>query len=84
MLALNILLRWFYLGLFGWCKHALDLIVGGNYLECEDMKALNAINGLVSFMMKDIDLSAINDKLDKIVKKIDNLSLKEIERPLQD
>ena len=50
MLDSNILVRFFYLGLFCWYKHALDMIVGGNFLECEDTKALNIINDLVRFL----------------------------------
>ena len=83
MLASNILLRCFYLGLFGWYKHALDMIVGGNFVECEDIKALNAINGLVSLFMEDNDKNAIHDKLDKIIEMIGKLNFNEVERPLQ-
>ena len=28
----NILVKCFYLGLFGWYKHALDMIIGGSFL----------------------------------------------------
>lgn len=84
MLASKILLRCFYLGLFGWYKHALDMIVGGNFLECEETKALNAINGLVSLFMEDNDKNSIHDILDKIINMIGKLNLNEVERPLQD
>ena len=76
VLALNISIWCFYLGRFGRCKHALDLVVGGNFLECEETKAINAINGLVGFFLDDNVMSDINDKLEKIVKKLDILRLK--------
>ena len=63
MLALNIIFRCFYLGLFGWHKHALDMVVEGNFLDCEDTKGLNAINGLVNLLMENNDKNAIHDKL---------------------
>ena len=47
------------------------------------MKALNAMNGLVSLLMEDNDMNAIHGKLDKIIKIIGDLSLNELERPLQ-
>ena len=59
-------------------------LVGGIFLDCEETKAFNAINGLVSFFVDDNAISDINYKLDKILKKLDVLSLKEIGRPLQD
>ena len=84
MLASNILFRCFYLGPFGWYKHALDLVVEGNFLECEDTRALNAINGLVNLLMENNDKNAIHDKLDKILNMMGKLNLNEIERPLQE
>ena len=59
------------------------MIVEGNFLECEDTKALNAINGLVRLLSEDIDKKAIHDKLDKIIEMIGKLNLNEVERPLQ-
>ena len=67
MLDSNILVKCFYLGLFGWYKHALDMIIGGNFLECEDTNALNTINDMVRFLSEDNDKNTIHDKLDKII-----------------
>ena len=67
MLDSNILVKCFYLGLFGWYKHALDMIIGGNFLECEDTKALNTINDMVRFLSEDNDKKTIHDKVDKLL-----------------
>ena len=81
MLDLNILVQCFYLGLFGWYKHALDMVIGGNFLECEDTKALNTINDMVRFLSEDNDKKTIHDKLDKIIELVGKLKLDEVERP---
>ena len=51
MLAMCVLLSCFYYGLSDACKHALDVITGGNFLEIDEMEYLRIINGLVVFPM---------------------------------
>ena len=75
--------RTFYYGVFRWCKHSLDLLAGGDFIECEETKPLDIINGLSSFFVYDHGVDAIMDKLDIIEKKINDLDLKEVERPTQ-
>ena len=79
----HVVLRTFYYGVFRWCKHSLDLLAGGDFVECEETRALDIINGLSSFFVYDHGVDAIIDRLDEIEKKIDTLSLKEVERPTQ-
>ena len=80
---MQVLLRTFYYGVFRWCKHSLDLLAGGDFIECEETKALDIINGLSSFFVYDHGVDAIIDRLDSIEKNIDMLSLKDVERPTQ-
>ena len=44
-------IRNFYFGLFKWCKHSLDLIAEGDFLECDEAKDLEIIHGLSSFCL---------------------------------
>ena len=53
MLAICVLLRCFYYGLSNACKHALDVITGGNFLEINELESLRIINGLVVFPMNE-------------------------------
>ena len=80
-IPMQILLRTFYYGIFKWCKHSLDLLAGGNFIECEETEALAIIKGLSSFFVYGHGVDAIMDKLDIIEKKINALDLKEVERP---
>ena len=65
------------------CKHSLDLLAGGDFIECEETTALDIINGLSSFFVYDHGVDAIIDRLDTIENKIDALDLKEVEKPTQ-
>ena len=65
MLALCVLLKCFYHGLFDACKHALDVITRGNFLAIDEMESLRIINGLVIFPMNE-KTDGILDRLDKI------------------
>ena len=82
-IPMHILLRIFYYGVFRWCKHSLDLLAGGNFIECEETKALDIINGLSSFFVYAHGVDAIIDILDIIEKKIDASNLKEVDIPTQ-
>ena len=65
---MQVLLRTFYYGVFRWCKHSLDLLAGGDFVECEETRALDIINGLSSFFVYDHGVDAIIDRLDNIEK----------------
>ena len=67
---MGILLDTFYHGIFKWCKFSLDLLAGGNFLRCDEAKALDIINGLSSFFVYDHGIDAIIDRLSTIEKKI--------------
>ena len=82
-IPMQILLRTFYYGIFKWWKHSSDLLGGGNFIECEETKDLDIINGLSSFFVYDHGVDAIMDKIDIIEKKINTLNFKEGERPTQ-
>ena len=49
MLSMCVLLRCFYYGLSDSCKHVLDVITGGNFLEIDELESLRIIKGLVVF-----------------------------------
>ena len=48
-LPIRIVLRNFYLCLFKWCKHSLDFIAEGDFLECDEARALEIIHGLSGY-----------------------------------
>ena len=48
-LPIRIVLRNCYFGLFKWCKHCLYLIAEGDFLECDEARALEIIHGLSSY-----------------------------------
>jgi len=80
-IPMKIVLRNFYHGLFRWCKHSLDLLAGGDFIECSEEKALDIIHGLSSFFVYDHGVEAIMDKLDSIEERIVALDLREVEKP---
>src|SRR3954463_2349499 len=51
--SIKIVLRNFYHGLFKWCKHSLDIIAEGDFLECDEARALEIIHGLSSYFVYD-------------------------------
>src|SRR3954467_13609490 len=52
-LPIRIVLRNFCFGLFKWCKHSVDLIAEGGFLECDEARALEIIHGLASYFVYD-------------------------------
>ena len=74
-IPMKIVLRNFYHGLFRWCKHSLDILAEGDFLECNEEKALDIIDGLSSFLVYDCGVDAIMDRLDSIEEKIIALNL---------
>ena len=65
-IPVKIVLRNFYHGIFRWCKHSLDLLAGGDFIECSEEKALDIIHGLSSLYFYDHGVEAILDRLDSI------------------
>ena len=65
MLAVYVLLRCFYFGLFEEYKHALDVMVGGSFVEYDEIKYLHIIDGLAAFPMN-TKIDEITDRLGKI------------------
>ena len=79
MLAMCVLLRCFYYGLSDACKHALEVITGGDFLEIYELESLRIIKGLVVFPM-DEKIDGILDRLDKIENILCDLNLNGIEK----
>src|SRR4051812_4812685 len=79
-LPIRTVLRNFYFGFFKWCKHSLDLIAEGDFLECAEARALEIIHGMSSYFIYD-GLDTVVDRIAIIEKKLDALDLKEEEKP---
>src|SRR3954462_12370117 len=79
-IPIRVVLRNYYFGLFKWCKHSLYLIVEGDFLECDEARALEIIHGLSSYFVYD-GLDIVVDRIATIEKKLGALDLKEVEKP---
>src|ERR1041384_3589305 len=79
-IPIRIVLRNFYFGLFEWCKQSLDLIVEGDFLECDEARALEIMHCLSCYFVYD-GLDTIVDRITTIEKKLDALDLKGVEKP---
>ena len=80
-IPMKIVLSNFYHGVFRWCKHSLDILAEGDFIECGEEKALDIIDGLSSFFVYDYGVDAIIDRLDSIEEKIVALDMREVEKP---
>src|SRR4051812_32646222 len=80
-IPIRTVLRNFYFGLFKWCKHSLDIIAEGDFLEYDEARALEVIHGLSSYFVSDHGFDTVIDRLATIEKMIDALDLKEVEKP---
>src|SRR3954470_19469318 len=80
-IPIRIVLRNFYFGLFKWCKLSLDIIAKGDFLECDEARALEIIHGVSSYFFYDQGFGTVIDRLDTIEKRIDALDLREGEKP---
>ena len=80
-IPIKIVLRNFYHGLFKWCKHSLDIIAEGDFLECDEARALEIIHGLSSYFVYDHNFDTVIDRLATIEKRMDALDLREVEKP---
>src|SRR3954466_14102298 len=74
-LPIRIVLRNFYLGLFKWCKHSLDIIAEGDFLECDEARALEIIFVLFIFFFYD-GFNNVRDRIATIEKRLDALDFK--------
>src|SRR3954465_3388821 len=72
-------LRNFYHGLFKWCKHSLDIIAEGDFLECDEVRALVILRSLSSYFVYDRSIDAFIDRLATIEKRLDALDLRKVE-----
>src|SRR3954465_11575004 len=79
-IPIKVVLRNFYHGLFKWCKHSLDIIAKGDFLECDEARALEIIHGLSSYFVYN-GLDTVVDRITTIEKKLDALDLKGVEKP---
>ena len=73
----------FYYGLSDACKHALDVITRGNFLEIDELESLRIIKGVVIFPTNE-KTNGIHDRLDKIENILCNLNLNGIEEMPKD
>ena len=65
---IRIVLRKFYFGLSKWCKHSFDLIAEGEFLECDEARALEIIYGLSSYFLYDQGIDTLINRLATIKK----------------
>ena len=82
MLPIYVLLRWFYFVFSEACRHALDVMVGGSFVEYDEIKYLHIIDGLVAFPMN-TKIDGITDRFGKIENILSNLYVKEEEKTLK-
>src|SRR4051812_35356356 len=74
-IPIGTVLRNFYFGLFKWCKCSLDLIYEGDFLDCDEDRALEIIHGFFSYFVYD-GFDIFIERLATIEKRIDALYLK--------
>src|SRR3954468_17422501 len=79
-LPIRIVLRNFHFDLFKWCKQSLDLIAEGDFLECDEARALEIIYGLSSYFVYD-GLDTVVDRIATIENRLDALDFKGVEKP---
>src|SRR3954470_4923759 len=78
-IPIKIVLRNFYHGLFKRCKHSLDIIAEGYFLECDEARALDILHGLSSYFVYDRIFDTVIDRLATIQKRMDALDLRKVE-----
>src|ERR1041385_6479812 len=78
-IPIKIMLRSFYHDLFKWCKHSLDIIAEGEFLECDEARALDILHGLSSYFVYDRSIETVVDRLITIKKRMDALDLRKVE-----
>ena len=83
-IPIKIVLRNFYHGLFIWCKHSLDIIAKGDFLECDEARSLDIIHGLSNYHVYGSVFDTIIDRVATIERRTDALDLREREKPMVD
>src|SRR4051812_42587247 len=78
-IPIKIVLRNFYHGLFKWCQHSLATIAEGDFLECEEARALDILHDLSSYFVYDRSIDIVVDRLATIEKRMDALDLGKVE-----
>src|ERR1041385_8982720 len=78
-IPIKIVLRNFYHGLFTWCKHSLDIIAEGDFLECDEARAVDSLHGLSSYFVYDRSFNTVIGRLATIEKRMDALGLRKVE-----
>src|SRR3954462_7970101 len=78
-IPIKIVLRNFYHGLSKWCKHSLDIIAEGDFLECDEVRALDIFHGPSSYFVYDRSFDTVIDSLATIAKRMDALDLRKLE-----
>src|ERR1044071_6195142 len=78
-IPIKIVLRNFYHGLFKWCKHSLDIIAEGDFIECDEARALDILHGLSSYFVYDRSFDTVIDTLATIEKRMDDLYLRKVD-----
>src|ERR1041385_8477217 len=78
-IPIKIVLRNFYPCLFKWCKHSLDIIAEGDFLECDEARALDILHGLSIYFVYDRSFDTVIDRLVTIEKRMDALDLWKLE-----
>src|ERR1044071_3015891 len=78
-IPIKIVLRNFYHGLFKWCKHSLDIIAEGDFLECDEARALDILHSLSSYFVYDHSIDTVIDRLATVEKRMDALDLWKVE-----
>src|ERR1041384_3342051 len=78
-IPIKFLLRNFYHGIFKWCKHSLDIIAEGDFLECDEARSLDILHSLSSYFVYDRSVDTVIDRLATIEKRLDALDLSKVE-----
>src|SRR3954469_5192283 len=78
-IPIKIVLRNFYHCIFKWCKHSLHIIAEGDFLECDEARALDILHGLSSYFVYDHSFDTVIDRLATIEKRMDSLDLRKVE-----
>src|SRR3954469_9884712 len=78
-IPIKIVLRIFYHGIFKWCKHSLDIIAEGDFLECDEVRVVDILHSLSSYFVYDRSIDTVIDRLATIEKILDALDLRKVE-----
>src|ERR1041385_9507657 len=78
-ISIKIVLRNFYHGFLKWCKHSLDIIAEGDFLECDEDRALEILHSISSYFVYDRSIDTVIDRHATIEKRLDALELGKVE-----